>query len=207
LIAPDVDNNLPANWSTFADHGSPGEANGAFQAVFLTYFSVEATENGALLKWSTYDDNSEFILKGNNGIRQWDVQVNKMQFGSWTATDQRHIEYNETINYQLFVVDENGFEYLAGTVEYTPDFIPVLSLKKISPNPTTNNISVSFSAGRSQNTRIKIYDLTGRLVKLVPVNSPSQIKTVNLDNLATGVYLLSLENDYVRETRKLIVNK
>ncbi|MBT7311526.1 T9SS type A sorting domain-containing protein [bacterium] len=207
LIAHDVDNNLPTNWSSFSDHGSPGVANGAFQPIFLTNFSVETIEGGALLLWSTYDSNTNFTLNGNNGVTQWSVPINETQYGNWSAIDQHQIEHNKTVTYQLFVIDDSGFEYLVGALEYSPNFIPTLKLKNISPNPAKNNVAVSFSAGKGQNTRISIYDLAGRLVKTVPVNLSSQVKTVNLDNLATGVYLISMENEYRRETKKLVINK
>jgi len=83
----------------------------------------------------------------------------------------------------------------------------MLTLNSISPNPAKNDVSIRFTPGTGLNTRIAIYDLAGRLVKTVPTGPATQLMTLNIDNLATGVYLLSLENETGRDTQKLVIQR
>jgi len=208
LISNNLNNNLADNWSASSlNYGSPGEINGSFQPVMLASFSVEPAANGALLQWTVTADNLNFALTGNSNGNQWDVPLNQMQNYNWSALDQHPIGPNETVLYRLNVIDENGSEYQVGTVEYSPNFIPMLALNSISPNPAKNDVSIRFTPGVGLNTRIAIYDLAGRLVKKVPTGPAAQLMTLNVDNLATGVYLLSLENETGRDTQKLIIQR
>jgi hypothetical protein len=208
LISTNLDNNLAGSWDASSfNYGSPGQINQAFQPIFLANFSVEPAADGALLQWTVNAENQGFVLTGNSDGNQWDVPLSQVNNYDWSALDQHPIGPNETVIYRLNVIDEIGSEYLVGTVEYSPNFIPMLTLNSISPNPAKNDVSIRFTPGIGLNTRIAIYDLAGRLVKTVPTGQATQLMTLNVDNLATGVYLLSLENETGRDTQKLVIQR
>ncbi len=208
LISNNLDNNLAESWDASSfDYGSPGQINQAFQPIFLANFSVEPATDGALLQWTVTAENLGFVLTGNSNGNQWDVPLSQVNINNWSALDQHPINPNDTVLYRLNVIDETGSEYQVGTVEYSPNFIPMLTLNSISPNPAKNDVSIRFAPGIGLNTRIAIYDLTGRLVKTVPTGPATQLMTLNVNNLATGVYLLSLENETGRDTQKLVIQR
>jgi hypothetical protein len=59
----------------------------------------------------------------------------------------------------------------------------------VSPNPTTNQITIKNSQVIST---IKLYDFTGKLVKLLQVNGQKEI-TVSLDGMPAQLYLLQAQ--------------
>ncbi len=78
------------------------------------------------------------------------------------------------------------------------------------PNPTNGNAEIDFSLTSSSNINIKIYDLTGRLVKTVLNEkrfSGVQKVQLNLEELQNGIYFYTITGDGFSETKKFIVSK
>lgn len=91
----------------------------------------------------------------------------------------------------------------------TLEFTSVLSTNdfvagkfSVSPNPTKNLISV-ISSEKSLISDINITDLNGRIVMQKTFNKVSQAQ-VNLAELATGMYMMSVKSDAGSFTKKII---
>ena len=86
----------------------------------------------------------------------------------------------------------------------------------VSPNPFSSSASISFSVLQSEKVSIKIFDITGRLIKTL-VNAKMEqgnhqllIWNATDDNgkvVPTGTYFLKMEEGNKSETRKLVVIK
>lgn len=76
---------------------------------------------------------------------------------------------------------------------------------KIYPNPTSNNLTVDLSS-IEQNTRLNIYSLNGKIV-LSEELIGGELNVIHLKNrgIAKGVYILSLNTDKLKISKKLIV--
>lgn len=72
---------------------------------------------------------------------------------------------------------------------------------EIYPNPTSSNITVQGS-GLTQDQVLHVLDLSGRLVKTIPVSGSV---TIDVSFLAEGVYTLVLESQEGRGVRRLVV--
>ena len=57
----------------------------------------------------------------------------------------------------------------------------------------------------NSNTSVKIYDLQSRLVLTTNLNTSSDSNQVDLSNLVTGVYMVSISNNATTKTQKIIV--
>jgi hypothetical protein len=71
---------------------------------------------------------------------------------------------------------------------------------KVSPNPFTNMISALVNATNSGTARMQLTDITGRIVAQQQVSIEKGIQTVrtgDLNNLATGTYILNVFMDDV----------
>jgi len=71
---------------------------------------------------------------------------------------------------------------------------------KVSPNPFTNMISALVNATNSGTARLQLTDITGRIVAQQQVSIEKGIQTVragDLENLATGTYILNVFMDDV----------
>ncbi len=71
----------------------------------------------------------------------------------------------------------------------------------IYPNPATNG-KISISSKSSEAKEIEIFDILGKKVMQTVVSSN---KEVNISNLNAGVYIITIKEEDVITTRKLIV--
>jgi hypothetical protein len=82
---------------------------------------------------------------------------------------------------------------------------------RIWPNPAKSNIRLQMSGDRSKNSRIQIYDVTGKLVKAIRL-APGVHRSNNdiiicLRELETGTYFLKLQRGEVVAIEKLLIIK
>ncbi len=73
----------------------------------------------------------------------------------------------------------------------------------ISPNPTNGSLQIENPAG-SKLELIYLYDVSGRLVHKISANSNSNKITLDLDYLANGVYLMMLQTENAKITKKIV---
>ena len=75
----------------------------------------------------------------------------------------------------------------------------------IYPNPVNDILTIDFPAytGRDK-TMIELYSITGRLIKVLPIQS--RLTQLNISDLAKGVYVIKVINDGGVEVRKIIRN-
>lgn len=79
----------------------------------------------------------------------------------------------------------------------------------IYPNPTSNVINIDFYASDNQTTMVKVYDLTGRLMKQVTRQSAkgNNSMDINLIEFANGLYTIQVfENDTLTHTSRVRKN-
>jgi len=75
---------------------------------------------------------------------------------------------------------------------------------KIYPNPTNGlvNINIYNYVGELQ---IKVYDLNGRQVHNQNLSNFNTANTINLESLATGIYVLKLQGENLNYSEKIIL--
>ena len=76
----------------------------------------------------------------------------------------------------------------------------------IYPNPFKSNFTISFIPNTSENILITLYDLRGRTINKKKFINPNSIFREEFDykNLATGVYILNVQQGRSGVTRKII---
>jgi subtilisin-like proprotein convertase family protein/predicted secreted protein len=79
-----------------------------------------------------------------------------------------------------------------------------LTNTSVYPNPTNDilNIDIPNAIGTS---KLKLYDVQGRFVMETVTNTTQEV--MNIGNLQSGVYLLSIENENNKTVKKVILNK
>ncbi|HET6722395.1 MAG TPA: T9SS type A sorting domain-containing protein [Chitinophagaceae bacterium] len=71
----------------------------------------------------------------------------------------------------------------------------------IYPNPAKGSFIVQNYSGT---TTLKLYDLSGRLVKQLPLGS-NGLKQIPVGNLRNGLYLIRIENEKGVITKKILI--
>ncbi|MEO6454389.1 MAG: Ig-like domain-containing protein, partial [Ginsengibacter sp.] len=156
-----------------------------------------------------------------------DGTISKVEFyrGTSLLRTERYPKYKHTWNNARagnFVItakayDDSGFVTTSSNVYitvkpqtflsrsaneiYTPQPSDLLDFQ-LSPNPATNSIQINFESLQSyQKANLSIMDLSGSLLKTLPlVLSNNKIK-VDISSLSPGTYIMRISND------KFIINK
>ena len=136
----------------------------------------------------------------------------------WNTGDTtRAIAISDTGEYQVWV--NKGIGFLASEIETISDLQNPCGLSSnslfdperiiIYPNPATDFLYLDLNQpGNVRGTKVLLTDAFGRKFPITTLNS-SQIKKVNLSNLGSGLYILSLEKDgeMLHSTKLLIQRK
>jgi hypothetical protein len=112
---------------------------------------------------------------------------------------------------QVFISDENGNGILTSGGEYENTEIPKeYSLQQNYPNPFNPVTIIGFQIPKSGITSLKIYDVTGRLIKTL-INEFKQAGNYKVEfdagSVASGVYFYKLTSGDFVSTRKMVVLK
>lgn len=77
----------------------------------------------------------------------------------------------------------------------------------VYPNPATDQLQVQFSKELGLGTSLSIQDLSGRtILKDDLPNSVGGVRTYQVSNLPSGIYLIRITNDKTNITKKLIIS-
>lgn len=133
-----------------------------------------------LLTWNTTDPSDDFEMNRNNYIYTW--QMNRNPF----------IDYPELANY-IFGSNFGDQWFAPLSVESV-----VLSDVKVYPIPAKNEINIS---GIENEANVTIYSLEGVQVYQTKINGFTQL---NL-NLSSGMYLMNIESNKEKLTKKIII--
>ncbi|MDZ4756847.1 MAG: T9SS type A sorting domain-containing protein, partial [Bacteroidota bacterium] len=74
----------------------------------------------------------------------------------------------------------------------------------VYPNPATNSINIQFNATKNSNSRIEIYDNTGRLIYYNPFKSMigNNLQTIDIADYTKGLYYIIIKDkEYIESTK------
>ncbi|MDI1256901.1 MAG: S8 family serine peptidase [Flavobacterium sp.] len=74
----------------------------------------------------------------------------------------------------------------------------------VYPNPTKGIVNVSLPQNTT-NTILQLFDIQGRKILSKTTNNSEEV--INIENLQEGVYLLTVENEQYKTTKKIVLNK
>jgi len=74
------------------------------------------------------------------------------------------------------------------------------------PNPASDYVNVDHQFGADENAQIKLYNSAGQLIMIHPVMKQSNKSMINVSNLPTGIYMMSVEvNDRTIGVEKIVL--
>src|SRR5690606_37836811 len=135
-------------------------------------------------------------------LQYWDVQKR----ASFTTEDIyiSFVVYKAKTSYSGVIIKYDNIRLSA--VPNRPAFANVnewISSKfNVYPNPTTNVVNITNSENMLVN-QITIYDVTGKQLSTKNFNNETEIQ-LNVENLASGTYLLHLQTNQGMAVKKLI---
>ncbi len=81
------------------------------------------------------------------------------------------------------------------------------SFVRAFPNPTADVLNLQLDVASAGNTQIRVFDLTGKMVRQQHFNAEGAQLSVSLGDLPAGLYLIAIENGDRAAFRKVMVSK
>ncbi len=175
-------------------------------AAIFGNFTAEKQGNTALLKWSTAQESntSRFIVerttdaKTFTSIGEVKAAGNSVTTQNYQLTDASPVKGNNM--YRIKEVDNDGKYNM--TVLRSLNFGDIKPYISISPNPATNIVTINIP-GNDQSLHVRLFSNTGQSVNNYSMNN--ETLSINVSNLASGVYNIVIEGNGYSSKYKLVV--
>ncbi|MCK4339805.1 MAG: T9SS type A sorting domain-containing protein, partial [Candidatus Cloacimonetes bacterium] len=165
------------------------------------------------------DEEDELLFMGRNICSIYDLSniennsINEIySFQNWSYAQQTIPFMRNCNNYLLYLEDTSVNIYEYSTTSIDEELQQVNNIQFTNyPNPFSNSTTISFfNTKPSKNTKIKIYNIKGQLVKqLSIVNCKSSIdwdgKDENGKQVPSGIYLCKLSIGKEAIVRKMVL--
>jgi len=186
--------------------------------VELTSFTASVRSNTVHLNWETATevDNYGFEVERKDNSTVW-TKIGFVE-GHYTSNSPKYYNYTDKptgsgkYSYRLKQIDNDGeFEY-SPEVEVLIDNLPNgYLLEQNYPNPFNPETSIKFVLKENTKATLKVYKINGELVAtlfdgIAEAGRYYDIKFTGT-NLASGLYLYTLDAGKYRQTRKMILLK
>ena len=173
--------------------------------------NTSATLNGALVSAGESENFTvgfalatvaDFTLEDNN-VQNITATLNANTF-SQAVND---LVEGQTYFYRAYITNEAGTAYGAVetfTLSSLAEEIAGTLQVSLYPNPAQENATMEI-VGLDQDAKIVISDLQGRILSQEAISAGTTRYTVNVSNMASGVYYIRIVTDKAVSTQKLIV--
>jgi len=75
---------------------------------------------------------------------------------------------------------------------------------QIIPNPAKNHVNITFDKILPKNTRIQIANIDGKILLQKNISNVQQINNLNINQLPDGVLIISVINDEILSSKRII---
>ncbi|MDC0006951.1 carboxypeptidase regulatory-like domain-containing protein, partial [Winogradskyella sp.] len=209
------------------DYSDPNIFDGAvirYPGQFPTFLSnLIGVQSSFLLRVNTLDDgspttNNETITYNvYRGLASefpdtsnWDLlnssPINEL---TYIDTNSTNIDPNEFYRYAIETIYNQGVSEVTfsnavlGGVLNIEEFEELSSRISIFPNPAKEDLSIALDSNLNIETDIKIYDVSGKLVKTISSSIfENNNAKVNVESLQSGMYFVKLSVNEVTVTKK-----
>ena len=173
--------------------------------------NTSATLNGALVSAGNSENYTigfalatvaDFTLE-DAGVQNITSTLN----GSTFTTTVNDLVEGQTYFFRAYITNEAGTAYGAVetfTLSGLNDAIANGLTATIYPNPANTQATLQIN-GLNQDAKIVISDIQGRILSQEEISASTTTYTINLNNMASGVYYVRIVTDNVISTQKLIV--
>jgi len=212
----DGDQICSSGLSSFSEFTVGGERASNPLPVELVDFTASADERNVVLQWRTESEkqNAGFDVERRVGPDSFE----KLAFidGAGTTNEPQTYRFDDVtvpfdtdvVTYRLKQIDLDGAHEYSEEVEVDLHGPPQLRLHKTFPNPAASRATLRYELPHPGLVRISLYNTLGQRV-LDPVNRVMSAgrhqRTLDLNQLGSGLYFVRIETESGSITRKLVV--
>ncbi|MDD4529427.1 MAG: T9SS type A sorting domain-containing protein, partial [Bacteroidales bacterium] len=163
-----------------------------------TNLTLNNIANYIELSWEGEEDNY-IIYRNNDSLSMTSIRIYQ---------DSNVVE---GVNYCYKIKALNGYCESDFSNEECKTFLGINTIETnnfnayLYPNPT-NDKTILRVEDLKENALVRIYDLTGRLIKTLEINANDKELEIDVQNFTKGVYNIRICNSTINITKKLIVN-
>jgi hypothetical protein len=184
--------------------------------ISLDKFTATIQENTVLLNWSTITEiNNDYFTVEKSKDAQTFEPIATIQ-GAGTSSSLQTYHYTDEVllpgisYYRLKQTDFDGkFTYSSiESVNNSPASKNGINIRSISPNPVLDKVNIAFGLALKGKVSVRVLTTQGRLVREFETDSEagSQTLELNLSELKSGTYVLSLTSNSMTVTERIIKN-
>ena len=204
------------NASVGLDPGYDSQTFGGNTPEFSIYSHLVAEDSGismAIQSLSNSDLSNVTIPIGINSLQGEQVSVS---ISNSTLPVSIEVYLEDNVTNTITLLTDNNYQFtpssnINGTGRFFLRFVDAsltvdeLALNNLHVYATLTPKTLFIKGLLNSNTSVKIYDLQSRLVLTTNLNTSSDSNQVDLSNLVTGVYMVSISNNATTKTQKIIV--
>ena len=180
----------------------------------LTELKALPNDNAIKLKWATLQEQNtrDFVIERQAQNERTFAPVGSLA-GAGSSNSRRDYDYaDKTVQKNILYSYRIKMTGTDGSIRYTNIATAKLGDDKfgfmIMPNPATNSIKLTFNNAPSPSSLLRVYDVSGKLLSTWTVGNLGSVSTtINIASFSNGVYWLELEDNGLRQTQKLIIQK
>ena len=120
-------------------------------------------------------------------------------YGAFVAANGNGTNSGDQVILSSLAVNENLSAGIAEAIDIAANWI-------VYPNPAKDKISLETIDSDNTINTVEIIDITGKQLKIIENETLSQNKTIDISDLQSGVYVLIINTDKGRVTKKFIKN-
>jgi hypothetical protein len=188
--------------------------------VELTALEGQIEENDALLSWRTASEqnNAGFAIQRQTSSGSWKrLGFVKSKATGGTTSNPKSYRFRDSnlpfetdsLVYRLKQVDLDGSTSLSDRTVIRRRVAGEVKLLTPAPNPVRTQTGIRFALPEDTGSevRMKLYDVMGREVRTiqVPAEEGRHKRSLDIQNLASGIYFLRLETTKQVRTRKVTI--
>ena len=180
--------------------------------TWLAFTATKTNNNEALLAWKVANEVNNKLYsversrdgKTFNEIAVIPASVTGSNEKTYNYTD--HMASEGIVYYRIKQVDKDGRFSYSGIQKITFINKENSTVSRVKQNPANGFIAIEFSSPLKK-VSLNVYDAAGKRVWQTTAASIVQNETINIpvNQLAKGLYTLSVRNQTVNETHKVIV--
>lgn len=196
-------------FTSFARLTTPVALGAGTVPVTFTGFDAKCTDKGTFLTWSTAtEQNSDRfdVERSDNGVDWYKIGAVAAAGNSNANRSYQYLDLKGgSAYYRLRQVDLDG-RFTTTNVKRTACKSGELDVV-IYPVPAKDNLTVVIKSDKSVRTDLRILDMTGKVVRIIPtqINSGNNTINLNVSQLASGQYILGSSDPALQLNNKFTI--
>ncbi len=182
--------------------------DGILPLTLVSFTGYTTERNTNMLEWVTASESNTawILLERSSDAVNWGL-VERLPAQGWSS--ELHQYSAEDMNpflvtyYRLRIVDLDGAEYFSNVIALERNTVSGVT---VTPVPAREEVQMIYEATEDGEINVSVVDVIGRQVvsETMQITEGLNTKTIDIRNLAVGLYYLTVDNGEDTHTQRII---